>query len=114
MAQIIEFPVSAALVSAKSNPKNFFDREPRRPSRAGGRAKAASSKRQIDSGTLSRVLDDLSVNCVDEVSRRTGVPIHDLLSHVVREWYNISFDVSAAHLRGAISQSKREASSWGA
>jgi hypothetical protein len=57
----------------------------------------------------NNLIDDEALACLTEVSERTGVPMKELASHVVREWYNVQFDVAAPHLRAEIVQSKRDA-----
>jgi len=57
----------------------------------------------------NNLIDDEAFSCLTEVSQRTGVPVKELTSHIVRMWYQINSDVIALHLRWAIGQSKRDA-----
>jgi hypothetical protein len=55
-------------------------------------------------------LDDKALYCLLDTAHRTGVTLKELLSYIVKEWYGISCDVTAPHLRWEIAQSKRRAS----
>jgi hypothetical protein len=63
--------------------------------------------------TMENLMDTEALSCLTEVSERTGVPVKELASHVVRAWYEVNFDVTAPQLRAAIAQSKRDAAKWG-
>lgn len=71
-----------------------------------------SHDRLIDEKALA-VLGDLEYACVTEVADRTGVSTKELLNHMVRNWYETGFDVTAPRLREEIAQSKRDAAKWG-
>jgi hypothetical protein len=58
-------------------------------------------------------LDNLTNDCVSEVSQRSGVSPSVLLQHIVRAWYEINFDVPASHLKAEIAQSEQDAAKWG-
>ena len=62
---------------------------------------------------MENLLDNEALSCLREVSERTGVPMTELASHVIRAWYEVNFDVTAPQLRVAIAQSKRDAAKWG-
>lgn len=66
-----------------------------------------------DDQALRQVLGDLGYACVADVAKRTGVSPTELVRHMVREFYNVQFDVPAPHLRSAMRQSARDAAKWG-
>lgn len=64
---------------------------------------------------VARVLGrDVEYAAITEVATRTGVTRSELLRHIVREFYNVQFDVKAPELRSAFGRSKRDAAKWGA
>jgi len=56
---------------------------------------------------------DVEYAALTEVATRSGVTRSELLGHIIREWYQVHFDVEAPHLRRAIGRSKRDAAKWG-
>lgn len=55
-------------------------------------------------------LDGESLQCLLSTAHRTHVPVSDLLSHIVKEWYELSYDVPGPHLRWEIAELKRKSS----
>lgn len=53
-------------------------------------------------------LDDRALYCLLDTARRTGVTLKELLSYIVKDWYGVSFDITAPHLRWEIAQTKHK------
>jgi len=56
--------------------------------------------------TLNDLLDDEAVRCIAYVAHRNGIELKELLSGVVKEWYDVHSDESAEFLRRQIALSK--------
>jgi hypothetical protein len=64
------------------------------------------------SQTTMVAVDNDVLACMKLVAERTGVSVGDVVSNANRQWYDLSFDAPASHIRWEIAEGKKRMANY--